>query len=274
MKNFRIGVMSDSFRLEQREGIRKAAELGADGVQVYMTAPDKISKAARKDFKAFCADVGVEISALCGDVGAYREAKVNKERVACFKQILDLAGDVGTKVVTTHIGVVPEDKDDPIYKIMLSAVREMAEYAAKLGVVAAIETGPEKATTLKKFLDDVSSKGLGVNLDPANLVMVVADDPVQAVLTLKDYIVHTHAKDGIQLWSCDAVQAYHTGLPKDRGPAWKEVPLGEGSVKWDKYLTALGKIGFKGYLTIEREVGDNPAADIASAIAFLRKKMK
>lgn len=272
--NFKIGVMSDSFRLEQRDGIRKAAELGADGVQVYMTAPEKINKAERKDFRKFCADTGVELSALCGDVGAYHDAQANKERVARFKQILDLAKDVGTGVVTTHIGVVPENKNDPLYKVMLAAVREIAGYAAKVGVVAAVETGPEKATTLKKFLDDVGSKGMGVNLDPANLVMVVADDPVKAVLTLKDYIVHTHAKDGVQLWACDAMQAYHTGLPPEKGPAWKEVPLGEGSVKWDKYLAALEQIGFKGYLTIEREVGDDPAADIAKAIAFLKKKMK
>jgi L-ribulose-5-phosphate 3-epimerase len=274
MKNLKIGVMSDSFRLGQREGIKKAAELGAQGVQVYMTEPDKIGKADRQDFKKFCADVGVEISALCGDMGAYRDAEKNKERVQRFKKIIDLANDVGTRVVTTHIGVVPSDKKDPVYATMLAACREMAEYANKVGVVAAVETGPESAITLKSFLDDIGSKGMGVNLDPANLVMVVADDPVRAVITLKDYIVHTHAKDGIQLWACDAVQAYHTGLPKDKGPAWKEVPLGEGSVKWDKYLGALETIGFKGYLTIEREVGDNPAADIAKAISFLRARIQ
>jgi L-ribulose-5-phosphate 3-epimerase len=273
MKQFKIGVMSDSFRIGRMEGIRKAAELGADGVQVYLTEPETMKASDRKDFKRFCADQGIAISALCGDMGAYRDAKENTARVELFKRILDLAKDVGTNVVTTHIGVVPENPKDDIYKVMLAACWEMAQYGASIGVTAAIETGPEKATTLKRFLQDLDSKGMGVNLDPANLVMVVADDPVQAVHTLKDYIVHTHAKDGIQLWSCDATQAYHTGLPKDRGPAWKEVPLGEGGVEWDRYLDALQSIGYKGFLTIEREVGDEPAGDIAKAMAFLKEKM-
>lgn len=63
----------------------------------------------------------------------------------------------------------------------------------------AIETGPEISADLKVFLDDLHSTGVAVNLDPANLVMVTGDDPVQAVYNLKDYIVHTHAKDGIKL---------------------------------------------------------------------------
>jgi L-ribulose-5-phosphate 3-epimerase len=274
MKKFKIGVMSDSFRIGRMEGIRKAAELGADGVQVYLTEPEAMNAAQRQEFKRFCADQGIAISALCGDMGAYRDAGENPARVERFKHILDLAKDVGTSVVTTHIGVVPENPKDDIYKVMLAACRQMAEHGAAIGVTAAIETGPEKATTLRRFLLDLDSKGMGVNLDPANLVMVVGDDPVQAVRTLKDYIVHTHAKDGVQLWPCDAVQAYHTGLPEDRGPAWKEVPLGEGSVDWDRYLDALQDIGYHGFLTIEREVGENPAGDIAKAIAFLKRKMK
>ena len=273
MKQFKIGVMSDSFRLEQKAGIRKAAELGADGVQVGMTEPDKIGPAERKEFKAFCADVGLTISALCGDIGAYRDAGGNVERVKRFKKILDLANDVGTRVVTTHIGVVPADRNDPVYKTMLAACREMAEYGVGIGVTAAVETGPEKAAILKAFLDDVDSKGIGVNLDPANLVMVAADDPVQAVLTLGDYIVHTHAKDGVQLRPCDPVQEYHTGAPPELGPGFKEVPLGEGGVDWHGYLKALGDIGYDGFLTIEREVGDDPAKDVARAIEFLRREM-
>jgi L-ribulose-5-phosphate 3-epimerase len=127
-------------------------------------------------------------------------------------------------------------------------------------VTFAGETGPEKATVLKKLLDDVGSKGLGVNLDPANLVMVAGDDPVRAVRTLAKYIVHTHAKDGVQI----------AGGPE---PSFKELPLGQGGVKWEAYLRALKAIGFDGFLTIEREVGDDPGKDIADAVAFLRTLM-
>jgi len=101
---------------------------------------------------------------------------------------------------------------------------------------------------------------VAVNLDPANLVMVAGDDPVAAVHTLKDYIVHTHAKDGRMM--------------KGQDPAYVELPLGEGDVDFKNYLKALGEIGYRGYLTIEREVGDDPEKDIAKAADFLRGLIK
>lgn len=99
--------------------------------------------------------------------------------------------------MTTHIGVVPEDNTCETYQRMKAACRELGDYAASVGVTFAIETGPEKPETLAAFIRDVGSKGIGVNLDPANLVMVTGCDPVAAVYTLKDFIVHTHAKDGV-----------------------------------------------------------------------------
>ena len=118
-------------------------------------------------------------------------------------------------------------------------------------------------------------------LDPANLAMVTADDPVKAVYTLRDYIVHTHAKDGVNLKACDRHKIYGFFATGGDGgdlrdmPIWeyfKEVPLGQGSVDFDAYLAALADIGYKGYLTIEREVGADPAADIGLAVNFLKEK--
>jgi len=287
MTHFKIGVMSDGFRLAPRDGVRKAKEVGADGIQVSAVAgeisPEAMDQHTRGEFKAFCAGLGLEISALCGDLGGhgFQRADENVAKVERSKRIVDLAVDLGTAVVTTHIGVVPEDKRAPTYANLLAACRELGEYAARAGVTFAIETGPEKATTLKAFLDDVSSKGIGVNLDPANLVMVTGDDPVRAVHTLKAYIVHTHAKDGVQLKPSDPVQVYGAfaeggieGLTmSDVGQLFKEVPLGQGGVPWDAYLKALADIGYTGYLTIEREVGEDPEKDIREAVQFLRARL-
>jgi sugar phosphate isomerase/epimerase len=132
----------------------------------------------------------------------------------------------------------------------------------------AIETGPEKAVILKDFLDTLNGAGMGVNFDPANLVMCAGDNPVSAVHTLKDYIVHTHAKDGIMLERTNPEFIYHvTPMPEDmQGISFfREVPLGEGGVKFGPYLKALEEIGYRGFLTIEREAGADPAADILKA---------
>ncbi len=281
MYKFPIGIIIDSFRTDIPTAVKKAAELGAKGIQVYSTrgemAPENLSPEKRREFLKLVKDNGLVISALCGDLGCgfYRPER-NPELIEKSKRILDLAKDLETDIVTTHIGVVPEDKEHPRFKIMQDACGELARYADSINAHFAVETGPETSLVLKNFLDTLGSTGVGVNLDPANLVMVTGDDPAGAVYNLRDYIVHTHAKDGIKLYHKDPEAIY--GIKEDdalvTGPSFEEVPLGEGSVPWDKYLAALEDIGFKGFLTIEREVGDDPAADIRKAVAFLNEKMK
>ncbi len=122
------------------------------------------------------------------------------------------------------------------------------------------------------FIDSLGSRGVAVNLDPANLVMVTGDDPVEAVYNLKDYIVHTHAKDGVMLERTNPEYIYRiTPKPVELEGVkfYREVPLGEGGVDFPAYLRALEDIGYKGFLTIEREAGDNPSADIGKAKTFL-----
>jgi len=280
MFKFPIGVIIDSFRTDIPTAVKKASAVGAQGIQVYSTygemAPENLSTAKRKEFAALVADNGLQISALCGDLGGggFTQKAMNKEKVSRSKEILNLAKELGTDVVTTHIGVVPDDTGNDRYKIMQEACRELAEYADTLDAHFAIETGPETSLVLKNFLDSLQSRGVAVNLDPANLVMVTGDDPVQAVYNLRDYIVHTHAKDGKQLFFKDPEVVY--GLKKPvivTGSSFEEVPLGEGQVDWPKYLAALHDIGYKGFLTIEREVGKNPEQDIRNAVQFLKELM-
>lgn len=281
MKQFPIGVIVDSFRMDIPTAVKKAAECGAQGIQVYATrgamSPDELVGSKRKEFLDIVKSNGLVISALCGDLGGggfiYKD--LNRERVDYSKKILDLAKELETDIVTTHIGVVPSDPNHDRYKIMQEACRELAEYADSIDAHFAVETGPETSADLKGFLDSLDSTGVGVNLDPANLVMVTGDDPVKAVHNLKKYIVHTHAKDGKQIFYRDPEIVY--GIKKDvivTDDSFIEVPLGEGSVIWPDYLKALEEIGYNGFLTIEREVGDNPEKDIRAAVDFLKAQMK
>lgn len=279
MSNFSIGVIIDSFRTDTATAVKKAASCGAQGIQVYATngemAPENMTPAKITAFKDLVASNGLVVSALCGDLGGgFGNKEENGWRVEKSKRILDLAKEIGTDVVTTHIGVVPQDKNHDRYKIMQEACFELSRYADSIGSHFAIETGPETSAVLKEFLDSLDSTGVGVNLDPANLVMVTGDDPAGAVHNLAKYIVHTHAKDGKQLFYKDPEIVY--GVVKSSlvtGPSFLEVPLGEGSVPWDNYLKALNDIGYKGFLTIEREVGDDPEKDIRMAVEFLKARI-
>lgn len=281
MKQFPIGIIINSFRTDIPTAVKKAAECGAQGIQVYATsgemAPENLVGAKRKEFLDLVKSNGLVISALCGDLGGggFIHKDLNEARVEKSKRILDLAKELETDIVTTHIGVVPSDPNHDRYKIMQEACHELAEYADSIDAHFAVETGPETSAVLKGFLDSLNSTGVGVNLDPANLVMVTGDDPVGAVHNLKKYIVHTHAKDGKQIFFRDPEIVY--GIKKDvivTDDSFIEVPLGEGSVNWPNYLAALEEIGYNGFLTIEREVGDKPEVDIRAAVDFLKNAMK
>ena len=271
----KIGVMVESFRQGLHGGLDAAARLGVDGVQMYATAgethPDTLVGAARKDLLKHVRDMGLEFAAICADFGhGFGDAAANAKLIEESKKVVDLTAELHCGVVTTHIGVVPSDASHPRYAVMRDACRTLAEYGASKGVTFAVETGPETAAVLGAFLDDIAlPKGLGVNFDPANLVMVCREDIPAAVERLGKYIVHTHAKDGVFIKQADVEKLYGNELKW--GEYLKEVPLGEGQVPFADYLAALKRVNYDGYLTIEREVGDDPTADIACAVDFLRK---
>ncbi len=283
----KIGVIIDSFNLGVREGLLKAKEVGAEGVQIYAVSgemdPTLLSASARRELKSYIESLGLEISALCGDLGGhgFQDKTENAVKIEQSKRILDLALDLGTRIVTTHIGVVPDDTQGEIYNTLLTACDELSSYASSIDAYFAIETGPETAAHLKQFLDQLSTNGLSVNFDPANMVMVTGDDPVQGVRLLKDYIVHTHVKDGVRLVEVDPREVYgslgYQKMSHERiaelgsGLLFEELPLGEGRVDFDQYFQALQDIGYKGYLTIEREVGNQPEVDIRKAVEFIKR---
>ncbi len=280
----KIGVISDCFKKGILESLENAVALGLDGVQIYATngdfSPDNLSQSDIVFYRDFLKKNNLTLSALCGDMGGFgfERQEDNPSRVEKTKRIIDLAETLGTKVITTHIGVIPADKSNPRYAVMLAALTECGLYAKEKGITLAIETGPEKATTLLAFLKDTKG-GVGVNLDPANFTMVTAQDAVEAVYILRDYIVHTHAKDGVMLApDLNPTEVYHAfavggveALNACKG--FKELPLGQGDVDFDAYLAALKDIGYDGFLTIERETGEDPGADITLAVDFLKEKL-
>ncbi len=284
----KIGVIVESFCEPLRTALESARKMGIQGVQIYARRKShdliSMSSAERADLLKFIRGLGLEVAAICGDLGGhgFQDKAGNPERIELSRKIIDVCCELGTKVMTTHIGVIPTRENSPVYQEMLDASRQVAEYAAANGVTLAIETGPEPATRLKKFIENAGGRGIGVNFDPANLAMVVRDDAEEAARLLAPYIVHTHAKDGRNLRPCNPADEYGSldefdvtppEKRKDLGRAYLEVPLGQGDVNWDGYFRALRDIGYDGFLTIERECGDTPKADIQLAVDFLKQRI-
>lgn len=275
---FEIATLADWFGVGLLEGIRESGRCGARGVQIYAADefdPRTVSRDTVAAVRETARTAGQTVTALCGELGGFgfEKPEDNPGKLAYLKKVLELAGELDCRVVTTHIGVVPADRSHPRYQIMLDAVGEAARYAHSLGSCIAVETGPEPIATLRGFLD-ACGPGAGINYDPGNLVMVGADDEVAAVKTAGSAIVHTHAKDGRAHKRVSPEEFYHQFAVG--GLEWaatcgyyEETPLGEGQVRWVPYLNALRETGYHGWLTIEREAKDS-SDDIRMAVRFLQ----
>lgn len=279
----KIGIVLDCFQIPFHEGLEKAAALGVQGVQFYAVgemAPEVLSREARLRLRRELETRGLEVCAVCGDLGGhgFERADEHPWRVEKAKRIIDLATELNSPVVTSHIGVIRSfdcEENNNIKK----ALKDVVNYGEVHDVCFAVETGPEKSGVLKNFIEDLDLPNLKVNLDPANLLMVQGENPVDSVESLKKYIVHTHAKDGKKNSDSDPLEIYNAfaeGNP--RGLRFEdffvELPLGEGDVDFPAYVEALGNIGYNGYYTIEREAGNDRAGDISRGVEFLRQLLQ
>lgn len=155
-------------------------------------------------------------------------------------EVIDMTAAIGVPIFACHIGFVPEDHSDPVYAPVRDMVRRICDYCATKNIMFALETGQEPAESLLHFLEDVARPNLKINFDPANLILYGTSEPIAALKLVGKHVVSCHAKDG--------------NWPKAPGTLGTEMPLGEGSVGMANFVNTLKEIGYKGALTIEREV--------------------
>ncbi len=177
-------------------------------------------------------------------------------RVAALKQAADFAAQFQLPSITTHVGFLPVNPRDPVFVETVAAIRDVAEHCRTRGLEFWFETGQETPVTLLRAIEQVGTGNLGINLDPANLILYGMANPVDALDVFGHYVRGVHAKDGL--------------YPTTGNELGREVPLGEGRVNFPALIPKLKDCGFTGALTIEREIsGDQQIADIKKAIHLL-----
>jgi len=271
LRDREIGVMFWAGR-EPGETVRELKALGARCGQIGVAGDAPLAGTAAKwkaalaaeDFPvvtAFCAYNGesyADIPTVQRTVGFIpRETRAEREQRTY--EVSDFAREVGIPSIATHIGFVPEDDTDPDYMAVRGMVRRVCDHAAKNHQTFALETGQESADTLLRFLIDVNRPNLGINFDPANMILYGTGDPVEALGTLAQHVLSVHCKDGD--WP-------PKGVP---GALGEEKPLGQGAVGMPRFIQKLKAVGFKGPLNIEREVPDaaQRLSNIAMAVKLL-----
>jgi len=277
---FKTGILMDSLRMPFDEALKFCSESGCDGVQFYAVPHHMSSFSLDLNTAVFLkqkvASYGLEIPALCGDLGGFgfEKAEDNPEKIRKTKEVVDFAEKLGTRIITSHIGVISSENSIRNTN-MKEALQEICAYAEPRGISIAVETGPEKSSVLRSFIEETGSSALKINFDPANLAMVQGEKPSEAVRILSDLIIHTHVKDGIRLGPCRPLEVYHSfadgnTAKLDIESFFTEEPLGCGQVDFGDYLDALDSVGYSEYLTIEREAGDNRQNDISEGLQFLK----
>lgn len=173
--------------------------------------------------------------------GGFGDPATRAERLERLAWALERTVQLGLKDMMLHAGFLPE-KGDPGRSAFLDTLSRAASMARSKGVTLAFETGQETADLLLTTMKDLACDNLKINFDPANMLLYDKGDPIRAVEILGPYIRSVHVKDAFR--------------PKNPGEWGSEVPLGEGEVGMDRFLQALVKVGYRGPLCVEREVGD------------------
>lgn len=268
----KVGVMVQLYKDTSVDAkFAELREMGMDSCQLVCWdrdilrdpgVPDEVNEAVKKH--------GVRITAFwCGWEGRkvwdFYEGQLTlglvpaawrQERLKMLMEGSDFAGKIGATDFVTHVGYMPENPYDPLYQEVLTACKAIVQKCKENGQVFLFETGQETPVTLKRAIQDIEKDlgpgHVGINLDPANLLMYGKANPVDALDVFGEYVRGIHGKDGL--------------YPTDGHRLGKEVPLGQGKVNYPLFIKRLKEIGYAGDITIEREItGEEQKKDIILA---------
>lgn len=184
-----------------------------------------------------------------------------KMRCEELKHGSDYAKRLGVKQIATHFGYLHENPMCEDYPHLIEAIRDVAEYCKANGQTLMFETGQETPVTLKRVIEDVGTGNLGINLDPANLILYGKGNPVDALDVFGEYVCDIHAKDG--------------KYPTNGHDLGEETVVGQGKVNFPAFIARLKEIGYDKTLIIEREIwGEQQIKDINDTKIYLEGLIK
>lgn len=266
-----IGVCSWSLRpKDMGELVSLVRKTGLSHIQLATSAFVAAEEPARAEMVQTIRDSGLQITAgminFTGEdyitiasirrSGGYAPADHWEQRRAQSVAAADICKTLGITKLSTHIGFVPISSD-PNYTVMVERVGEIAAEFASRDISLLMETGQESASELLQFLNDLCCRNVGINFDPANMILYGAGDPIEAIKTVGRHIWHVHIKDA--------------NASEQPGTQWgAEVPFGKGEVDVKEFLHALDDVGYRGPFVIEREAGNDRVNDVIFAIQTLR----
>lgn len=279
MKN-EIGLLIKLVSQENVEkDLKRVVDLGFKSCQISTYEPSLFCEETADLVKKYCKEFGITVSLLwvgwpgkCvwdfvdgpSTVGLV-PLNVRKERCEIMKQGSDFAKLIGVDRIATHLGFIPENMDDPLYGPLIDDLRDVANHCKKNNQYFCFETGQETPVTLLRTIEDIGTDNLGINLDPANLVMYGKGNAVDSLKVFGKYLKGFHIKDG--------------KYPTNGRELGLEVPVGQGDVQMPQLLKAMEELGYTEPYTIEIELdrreGEETLEDaIKYTVEYIKKHSK
>ncbi len=266
----RLGICSWSVRPQNPADLAERVQrAGFSAVQLALTpvveepaiwgqAIQQLQRAGVAVLSGMLATHGEDYSTLesiarTGGLRPTQHWQANLERA---RRVADFAGGAGIPLVTFHAGFIPHDAQDPERAVLLDRLRQVADVFARNRVRLGLETGQESAATLLDALRALAHPNVGVNFDPANMILYGMGDPVAALRALTPHVVQVHVKDAVP-----------TAQPGTWG---REVTAGTGAVDWPAFFQAVQALPQPVDLVVEREAGAAREGDAAVAAALVR----
>ncbi len=259
MKPLRIGIVVESTGLAVRQALVAAARMGAQGVQVDAVreiAPDNLGDTGRREFRNLLRSFDLELAAL--NVPVRRGLDVGddlQQRIERVRKSMQLAFDLGARRIVVACPKIPDDPAAPRAHLMRESLAALGAHGDRIGCVVALEVGFDPATKVKEYLAGFDTGSLKVTYDPANFLLH-GHDPLANLMPLAGLIAHVHARD-----------ARSAGLSR----GLQEVPVGAGDIDWMAFTATLQVLEFDGFLTVEREQGEDKLTDVTNGVKFLKR---
>lgn len=245
-----------------RPSLPELRKLGVAGVEIEATgdlAPNQLSQTGRRELKHLLRTYDLELCAIACPLRRGLVVPENQDaRVEYLRQALAMSWDLEARIVVIQPGPIVDDANDPRRQLLDEALTTLGRHADKVGAQLALETGLEAGDVLAKLLDSFASGGLAANLNPGNL-LVHGHDPYTAARTLRERIVHVHAKDARVASASRAAE---------------EVPLGHGDIDWLQMIATLEEIEYRGFVTVEQTARANSLAEAKAAVEFLKRMVR
>jgi L-ribulose-5-phosphate 3-epimerase len=259
MNRFKLGIVLETTGLPVRRALQEVARLGVNGVQVDAIGdltPERLTDTGRREFRNLLKSYNLELSALNCPLRRGLDVADNLQpRIEHVRKAMQLAFDLGPRRVIVPLPKVPEDATAPRALTAREALTALGTFGDRVGTVLALEAGLDPGDKVRDYLTSFDTGSLLVNFDPANFLLN-GFDPLASLAALAGKVTHTHVRDG---------------RAATVGGGAREVPIGAGDIEWMMYIATLESIDYHGFLTVDRESGDDRFRDAAAGVKFLRR---